>query len=399
MDSKQEIVTPVDNEEEGLDIMVLLRQLWDGRLRIIIWTVVFFLLGLGAALTMKRTYTVDTVMVPQLNSSSNNTLSSLASLAGFDLGSNSSNSELSPLVYPKIVSSVPFRKELMYTPLHYAKLDTAVSLYTYVMDYDQPTFGDKVKKYTIGLPFVILKSIMGEKKQEEIVLPVDSTQLDAPKPVVITKDEEEVLKIIEKCVSLNVDKKEGYITLSVIGSEPLQTAELAMKAQQLLQDEVTRFRLEKSESELEYIQARYNEIKREAESTQAQLARVRDRSQNLGTMQDRLEIERIQAKYNVANSVYVEMAKQLEQAKMQVKKDTPMFTVIQPVSVPTKPSNSRAKTLIIWTFLGFVLGCGMVLLRGYLPKLKASFKASGEVQETAQASETPVATEEQPKES
>lgn len=399
MDSKQEIVTPVDNEEEGLDIMALLRQLWDGRLRIIIWTVVFILLGLGAALTMKRTYTVDTVMVPQLNSNSNNPLSSLASLAGFDLGSTSSGSELSPLVYPKIVNSVPFRKELMYTPLHYAKLDTAVSLYTYVMDYDQPTFGDKVKKYTIGLPFVILKSIMGEKKQEEIVLPVDSTQLDAPKPVVITKDEEEVLKIIEKSVSLNVDKKEGYITLSVIGSEPLQTAELAMKAQQLLQDEVTRFRLEKSESELEYIQARYNEIKREAESTQAQLARVRDRSQNLGTMQDRLEIERIQAKYNVANSVYVEMAKQLEQAKMQVKKDTPMFTVIQPVSVPTKPSNSRAKTLIIWTFLGFVLGCGMVLLRGYLPKLKASFKASGEVQETAQASETPVATEEQPKES
>lgn len=399
MDSKQEIVTPVDNEEEGLDIMALLRQLWDGRLRIIIWTVVFILLGLGAALTMKRTYTVDTVMVPQLNSNSNNPLSSLASLAGFDLGSSSSGSELSPLIYPQIVSSVPFQKELMYTPLHYAKLDTAVSLYTYVMDYDQPTFGDKVKKYTIGLPFVILKSIMGEKKQEEIVLPVDSTQLDAPKPVVITKDEEKVLKIIEKSVSLNVDKKEGYITLSVIGSEPLQTAELAMKAQQLLQDEVTRFRLEKSESELEYIQARYNEIKREAESTQAQLARVRDRSQNLGTMQDRLEIERIQAKYNVANSVYVEMAKQLEQAKMQVKKDTPMFTVIQPVSVPTKPSNSRAKTLIIWTFLGFVLGCGMVLLRGYLPKLKASFRASGEVQETVQTSETPVATEEQPKES
>lgn len=379
--------------------MALLRQLWDGRLRIIIWTVVFILLGLGAALTMKRTYTVDTVMVPQLNSNSNNPLSSLASLAGFDLGSSSSGSELSPLIYPQIVSSVPFQKELMYTPLHYAKLDTAVSLYTYVMDYDQPTFGDKVKKYTIGLPFVILKSIMGEKKQEEIVLPVDSTQLDAPKPVVITKDEEKVLKIIEKSVSLNVDKKEGYITLSVIGSEPLQTAELAMKAQQLLQDEVTRFRLEKSESEMEYIQARYNEIKREAESTQAQLARVRDRSQNLGTMQDHLEIERIQAKYNVANSVYVEMAKQLEQAKMQVKKDTPMFTVIQPVSVPTKPSNSRAKTLIIWTFLGFVLGCGMVLLRGYLPKLKASFKASGEVQETVQTSETPVATEEQPKES
>lgn len=395
MDNNQEIVTPVDNEEEGLDIMALLRQLWDGRLRIIIWTLVFIVLGLFAALTMKRTYTVNTVMVPQLNSSSNNTLSSLASLAGFDLGSNTNNTELSPLVYPKIVNSVPFRKELIYTPLHYAKLDTAVSMYTYVMEYDKPTFGDKVKKYTIGLPFVILKAIMGEKKPEEIVLPVDSTHTDAPRPVVITKDEEKVLKVIEKSVSLDVDKKEGYITLHVMGSEPIQTAELAMKAQQLLQDEVTRFRLEKSENELDYIQARYNEIKREAESTQTQLARVQDRSQNLGTRQDLLERDRIQAKYNVANSVYVEMAKQLEQAKMQVKKDTPIFTVIQPVTVPTKPSNSRAKTLVIWTFLGFVLGCGMVLLKGYLPKLKASFKATETTQDTAQVSETPVASEQE----
>lgn len=390
MDNNQEIVTPVDNEEEGLDIMALLRQLWDGRLRIIIWTLVFILLGLFAALTMKRTYTVSTVMVPQLNSSSNNTLSSLASLAGFDLGSNSSNSELSPLVYPKIVSSIPFRKELMYTPLHYAKIDTPVSMYTYVMDYAKPTLGDKVKKYTLGLPGVILKSIMGEKKPQEIVLPVDTTSTDTPQPVVITKDEEKVLEMVGKCVSLAVDKKEGYVTLTVVGSEPVQTAELAMKAQQLLQDEVTRFRLEKSESELDYIQARYNEIKREAESTQAQLARVQDRSQNLGTRQDLLERDRIQAKYNVANSVYVEMAKQLEQAKMQVKKDTPMFTVIQPVTVPTKPSNSRAKTLVIWTFLGFVLGCGMVLLRGYMPKLKASFKATDKTPETPQA---PVASE------
>lgn len=386
------INTTPETEEEGLDIMALLRQLWDGRLRIIIWTLVFILLGLFAALTMKRTYTVKTVMVPQMNSKSNNPLSSLASLAGFDLSTTTSGTELSPLVYPQIVNSVPFRKELMYTPLHYAKLDTAVSLYAYVMDYSQPTLGDKVKKYTIGLPFVILKSIMGEKKPEEIVLPVDSTSMDAPQPVVITKDEEKVLEMVGRCVSLDVDKKEGYVTLNVTGSEPIQTAELAMKAQQLLQDEVTRFRLEKSQSELEYIQARYNEIKRETEATQSQLAKIQDRSQNLGSMQDRVEHDRVQAKYNVANSVYIEMAKQLEQAKMQVKKDTPLFTVIQPVTVPTKPSNSRAKTLVIWTFLGFVLGCGMVLLRGYMPKLKASFKASGNEQEASKAKETHQAT-------
>ena len=104
---------PLMDDEEGIDIMALVKQLWDGRKTIIIWTCSFIVLGLIAALTMKRTYTVSTVMVPQVGSKSNSSLSSLASLAGIDLGTSSSGAELSPLIYPQIVSSVPFRKELM----------------------------------------------------------------------------------------------------------------------------------------------------------------------------------------------------------------------------------------------------------------------------------------------
>ena len=164
------------------------------------------------------------------------------------------------------------------------------------------------------------------------------------------------------------------------GSEPIQTAELAIKAQQLLQEELTRFRIEKSESELEYIQARYNEIKAETESYQEQLARVTDRTQSISNTRDRIERDRIQTKYSISSSIYSELAKQLEQAKMQVKKDTPVFTVIQPITVPNQASNSRAKTLIIWTFLGVVLGCGVVLGKEYLPKLLAQFKDGAEIE-------------------
>ena len=86
-------------------------------------------------------------------------------------------------------------------------------------------------------------------------------------------------------------------------------------------------------------------------------------------------MERIQAKYNIANSIYGEMAKQLEQAKMQVKRDTPMLTIVQPVTVPTKPANSRFKTLFGWIFFGLVVGCGIVLAKDYIPKLKEKFKS------------------------
>jgi len=368
---------PLMDDEEGIDIMALIKQLWDGRKTIIIWTCAFIVLGFVAALTMKRTYTVSTVMVPQLSSSKNSSLSSLASLAGFDLGTSSASTELSPLIYPQIVSSIPFRMELMNTPIHYAKCDTAISMYDYSLsDYAKPGPVGKVfvaiKKYTIGLPGVILKAIRPKKKP--IVLPGGEGEgIDAPRPLVINEDEEKVLKVLAKSVSLAVDKKEGYVTLNVIGSEPIQTAELAMVAQQLLQREITRFRVEKSQSELDYIQARYDEIKKETEAYQDQLARANDRAQSVATSRDDMERVRIQNKYNISNSIYSELAKQLEQGKMQVKKDTPVFTVVQPISVPTQPSNSRAKTLIIWTFFGGILGCAWVLGKNYWPKVKEMF--------------------------
>lgn len=370
-------------EEEGIDIIGLIKQMWDGKRTIIICTAVFIVLGLVAALTMTRTYTVSSTMVPQMNNARNSSLSSLASLAGFDLGmATSTGSDLSPLIYPQIVSSVPFRKELLYTPLHYAKADTAVSTYTYLKEYTKPTVMGTIKKYTIGLPGVILNSL--RKEEGDLVLPSGGAADNTPKPIVLTKEEGEMLKLLGECVSLSVDKKEGYLTLTVIGTEPLQTAEMALKAQQLLQQEVTRFRTEKAKDQLTYIQARYNEVKAEAEAYQASLATVTDRTQSMTTTRARIERDRIQSKYNTANSIYQEMAKQLEQAKMQVKRDTPVLAVIQPVTVPQKPSNSRAKTLIVWTFLGFVLGCGIVLIKGYMPKVKEMFaKKEEETEESA----------------
>ena len=128
MEEKQ---TNIPEEEEGIDVIALIKSLWEGKWTIVIWTAVFMVLGLVAALTMQRKYSVSTVMVPQVDSGKSSSLSSLASLAGFDLSSMTSGSELSPLIYPQIVNSVPFRKELMYTPLHYEGVDTAVSMFMY----------------------------------------------------------------------------------------------------------------------------------------------------------------------------------------------------------------------------------------------------------------------------
>ena len=373
MEEKLNNTTPVE-EEEGLDIMAMVRDLWKGRRTIIICTVIFLALGIVSALFMKRIYTVQTVMVPQMGNNKSG-LGGLASLAGLDMGFNASNGELTPLAYPQIVNSVPFRLELIYTPFHFQKCDTLISMYDYAeAEYEKPTVLDYVKRYTIGLPGVIMSALRGEEKEVVYYSDGDTTSNNEPRPLVLSKKEDLMQQAIGQAVTLDVDKKEGFITLSVTASEPLLAAEMALKAQRLLQDEVTRFRIEKSQSELEYIQARFNEIKAENDRNQGYLAVVTDRTQNVATQRATVEKTRVQSKYNVSNAIFLELAKQLEQAKMQVKKDTPVFTVIQPVTVPNKAANSRAKKVVVWTFLGIVLGCGIVLIKGYWPKLMGKLK-------------------------
>ena len=70
-------------------------------------------------------------------------------------------------------------------------------------------------------------------------------------------------------------------------------------------------------------------------------------------------------------SVFQELAGQLEQAKLQVSKDTPIFTVIEPVNIPLERSKpKRTLMVLIWTFLGAVLSTGWVLVRDTVFQIK-----------------------------
>ncbi len=57
--------------------------------------------------------------------------------------------------------------------------------------------------------------------------------------------------------------------------------------------------------------------------------------------------------YTLLFGVYSELAKQREQANIQVKETTPVFTVVEPVTIPTERSKpKRGLICIAFTFLG-----------------------------------------------
>lgn len=368
-----------NNPELGdeIDLLALAKTLWSGRKTVLYCLLVGTLLGLLVALFSPKEYTATTVLVPQMGSSGTSQLGGLAALAGIDLSSMTNKSaELSPVVYPQIVQSIPFKLELMKAPLHFSGMDQPVSLFEYYTKYSKPSTLGVVKKYTLGLPMVLLgavsKAIKGTPK--ELVLPRDSTN----RPIALSTEQNKVKKTLDQMVSLEVNAKEGYLTLTVRMPEALAAAELAQIAQTLLQRDIIAFKIEKTQAELEFIQGRYDVAKAEFEKVQVSLAVNTDRNKNFTSGLSQIETSRVQTRYNIAYSIFQELAKQLEQAKIQVKKDTPVFTIIEPVSIPSQKSKpNRPMILMIWIFLGGVVGVGIVFGRGYLKEVMNKWKEGG----------------------
>lgn len=348
-------------EEQEIDLVELIQKMWINRWLIIKVTSVFVVLGVLVALFSAKVYTASCDIVPDTGKSGNSKMSSLAALAGVNLGEGADVTALSPLVYQNIMNGTSFRKELMQTKIDFEKADKPVSFFDYYTseEYNKPGVFDYIKKYTIGLPFVILNAIRGEQPEPDYSAIGNS---EGPTMETLSKDEYNALKILEQCVALTLDNKNGYVTITTNMPEAVASAQLAQAAVVLLQKYITEFKIAKVQSNLDFIQSRYNEAKKNFEDIQIRRAAFRDANTNTNKYSARVEAEKLDAEYTLAMNLYSELATQLEQAKIEVKKDTPILTVVRPVAIPYKKSKpQRLQILVAFTFLGVVAGAGLVL--------------------------------------
>ena len=90
-------------EEQEIDLLELVKRLWDKRILIIKITAAFIVLGVFVAIFSPKEYSASCTIVPQVNKKNvNSSLSSLASMAGISLGNMGSGETLSPMVYSVI---------------------------------------------------------------------------------------------------------------------------------------------------------------------------------------------------------------------------------------------------------------------------------------------------------
>ena len=348
-------------EEQEIDIMAIVARLWEKRKFIIKVTCVFAAIGLFVAVFSPKVYTSSCTFVPQTTKKSSSSISSLAALAGINMNNMSSGETLSPLIYPQILDNIDFKKELMYSKIKFSEYEEPISLIDY---YTKPEFAKfniirELKKYTIGLPGLLIGKIKSALIKEDDVL---STIPTVSSLKGYSKDEYACLKILNSRVSMMLEEKKGYITITTNMGEPVAAAQLCQITFDLLQKYVTEFKISKAKHQQTFIKGRYEETKLQYEDKQKSLAQFMDANKVISTAQARTEQDRLMAEYNLANAIYSEMAKQLLQADIQVKEDTPILTAVKPVVVPFQKSKpQRTKILFIWFFLGVTIGCGLIL--------------------------------------
>lgn len=358
--------------DKEVDLLDEIKFIWAKRRTLVVITIVFMVLGLVVAFGSSEAYVSEAVVLPEANRSSTSAgiagqLGGLANLAGIDVGGLSGPDAFSPELYPTIASSLPFLIDLSNFPVTSVYAEKKVPLSEYYRDLYKPSVLSRIKKYTFGMPAILIGWAKGEEEVAES-LGNGSNDGNTKEDIIITvnRAEERFLKSLLGKVNIQYDQRSKLIRISSEFPEPQMSAEVTQFAMQYIVDYLKEYRIRKLRDNYEFINSNYERAKERTENAQASLAAFRDKNINISTASSRMREERLLAEYNLANNVYNALANQREQANIKLQEETPVFLVLNPPQVPNYRSKPKKPLILVgFTLLGIVSGLFYIIIKRY----------------------------------
>lgn len=320
---------------EEVDLIEVLVKLWGRRWVILCCSLVCLVVGAAVAFFLPKVYTVECTL--GLEVEDNTTRVSVEGMSAFqtmNMDEGRYSRLITPGMYPDILFSVPFQKELIYTPLFSDKEGKFISFYEYFLRHNN------------------LKEEAEEKSGDVLENPV----------IKLTALEKSCLDYLRERIEVKVNSKERNLKLKVTLPEPEIAAGLAQQIQEMLQVYITRFRVAKAQAALDFIEERYSEVKNELAKRQEALIGFKEKHDNHRSLQYEVEEKILLNEYELFFGLYSDIVKQREKGKIQVKENMPVLTVIEPVVLPTVPSKPQKMLIMaVSLILGLFLSCGWVL--------------------------------------
>jgi capsular polysaccharide biosynthesis protein len=377
---------PSENKEkvkdDEIDLLEVFRKIWTGRKTIYITTAIFFVIGLIIVFASPKEYKSEITLIVE-TSGSGSGMSSLLQQFGGLAGLNVNKTEkeaIVPDLYPEVIKSTPFLLEIIGQKVTESKYDSTITIAQYLSRHTRPSLTSEIMGYTIGytigLPGKIIGWIRGKQSiSTNTKLPVfssDSTSNLSFEPIKITQEQLGITGALAHCINTELDfKKSNKFIISVEMQDPLVVAQVTSYVVKNLTKYITEYRTKKVKTDLKFISARTAEAEAKYIEAQQALAIYKDRNKNVILSSVLTEEVQLQSKYDLAFEIYSALAKQLEQAKIKVQEETPVFNVMDPVQVPlikSKPKTSL--TLVVMLLLGGFVGVGIIFGKMYLKNIK-----------------------------
>lgn len=350
--------TNIDKEissEKEIDLMDLGKKLWQKRKFILKVSLVGLLVGIVVAFSIPREYTTTVILAPESNSgNTTGSAGALAAMAGINLGGNAVDGDIAPDLYPNIIESTPFIIGLFNVRVNDLKNEVDTILYFYIKDEQKSAWWSKIMK----LPSSIIGLFLAENKE---------MGLDGINNFSLTKEQTDVFNNLKNRITLTVDKKTGIITLTSTMQSPEISASIADTLTTYLQSYIINYRTQKARQDLAFTEKLYSEAKKDYSDAQQKYAKYLDENQNVILASYRVNQEKLQNEMTLAYSVYNQVAQQLQLAKVKVQDITPVYTIIQPATIPLVPTKPNKKLIVIGVVFLMIIGaCGYILVKDHL---------------------------------
>ena len=349
-----ETLNQLENMEEqksSIDYGKLLKDLLKHKKLFCKVLAITFVVACVIALSLPSYYKCEVTLSPEMSTSrSSSSLSALASSFGVNLkGALGNNTEaLFPTVYPDLMKSTKFMTGLFTIPVtiegdkEEGEPDRTMTYYDYLMDEQKRPWWSEA----IGGTMEWLVSLISEEEQ-------DSS--DVIDPFRLTKKQTQIIKMIEKKIVCDVDKKTMVISIEVTDQDPVICATMADSVKTRLQKAITNYRTNKARVDLEHNKKMLVEAKERYEKACDAYVRFADGNQKIFLQTARQKQAKLEDEMQLRRSIYQQLVSQVQQAEMRVQEATPAFTTLQNATVPViKSGPSRKKILLVFLFLAFI---------------------------------------------
>ncbi|MVM29265.1 lipopolysaccharide biosynthesis protein [Spirosoma sp. HMF4905] len=326
---------------------VVIRTIWQARFRIIIITMSFTVLGILIALVQQPEFRSEARIIPEMNTGASDLFKRLSSMAGFvdvDFSDAEDVDAVRPDLYPNVLQSTPFILFLIDQSVHIKGQPKTVGQFL-------------VANHTSWS----WKQLVSFDKQNE---DNRSRTTNIQGPVYLSAQQQELAEEISERVNAKLDTRSGIITITVKMPDAQVAASVTQLALNYLTRYVTAYRTKKAREDLTFYDRQLDAAHQRYQTAQSALFQYNDNHKAIAMQVATVDRHRMETELTIAQTVYTELSRRFEQAKLKVQERTPIFNVLEPPKVPLKRiSPRRMLTVLLSSLAGLVISVLVVLIQ------------------------------------